>query len=55
MYKAPRSGLALKNSIDVGAGVVDYDYRGNIGVVLFNHSDLEFKGNFKKTYIIFIH
>jgi dUTP pyrophosphatase len=35
---APRSGLALKNFIDVGAGVVDYDYRGNVGVVLFNHS-----------------
>jgi dUTP pyrophosphatase len=25
---APRSGLALKNFIDVGAGVVDSDYRG---------------------------
>jgi len=24
---APRSGLALKNFIDVGAGVVDADYR----------------------------
>jgi dUTP pyrophosphatase len=36
---APRSGLALKNFIDVGAGVVDYDYRGNVGVVLFNHQD----------------
>jgi len=36
---APRSGLAVKNFIDVGAGVVDYDYRGNVGVVLFNHSD----------------
>lgn len=24
---APRSGLAAKNFIDVGAGVVDYDYR----------------------------
>jgi dUTP pyrophosphatase len=36
---APRSGLALKNFIDVGAGVVDYDYRGNVGVVLFNHSE----------------
>jgi dUTP pyrophosphatase len=33
---APRSGLAVKNFIDVGAGVVDYDYRGNVGVVLFN-------------------
>lgn len=24
------------------AGVVDEDYRGNIGVVLFNHSEVEF-------------
>jgi dUTP pyrophosphatase len=39
---APRSGLAVKNFIDVGAGVVDYDYRGNVGVVLFNHSDCVF-------------
>jgi len=39
---APRSGLAWKNSIDVGAGVVDYDYRGNVGVILFNHSDENF-------------
>ncbi|XP_032831833.2 deoxyuridine 5'-triphosphate nucleotidohydrolase, mitochondrial isoform X2 [Petromyzon marinus] len=33
---APRSGLAAKHGIDVGAGVVDEDYRGNVGVVLFN-------------------
>ncbi|CAG9793442.1 unnamed protein product [Diatraea saccharalis] len=39
---APRSGLAVKNFIDVGAGVIDEDYRGNVGVVLFNHSDQEF-------------
>lgn len=39
---APRSGLAVKHFIDVGAGVVDFDYRGNIGVVLFNHSDIDF-------------
>lgn len=25
---APRSGLAAKNFIDVGAGVIDEDYRG---------------------------
>ncbi|NWT21236.1 DUT protein, partial [Vireo altiloquus] len=33
---APRSGLAAKHFIDVGAGVIDEDYRGNVGVVLFN-------------------
>jgi dUTP pyrophosphatase len=40
---APRSGLTIKNFIDVGAGVVDEDYRGNVGVVLFNHSDVDFQ------------
>ena len=35
---APRSRLAIKNFIDVGAGVVDSDYWGEIKVVLFNHS-----------------
>ncbi|GAB1599543.1 deoxyuridine 5'-triphosphate nucleotidohydrolase, mitochondrial-like [Argonauta hians] len=40
---APRSGLALKNFIDVGAGVIDQDYRGNVGVLLFNFSDGEFE------------
>ena len=34
---APRSGLAIKNFIDVGAGIVDSDYQGKIKVVLFNH------------------
>ncbi|KAK3149761.1 hypothetical protein QOZ80_3AG0222340 [Eleusine coracana subsp. coracana] len=38
---APRSGLALKHSIDVGAGVIDADYRGPVGVILFNHSDVD--------------
>lgn len=33
---APRSGLAHKHFIDVGAGVIDRDYRGNVGVILFN-------------------
>ena len=40
---APRSGLALKKFIDVGAGVVDSDYRGEVGVVLFNHGDQDFQ------------
>lgn len=56
---APRSGLAFKHGIDVGAGVVDHgkphyvssniilnsplDYRGEVGVMLFNHSDQDFE------------
>jgi dUTP pyrophosphatase len=40
---APRSGLAWKNFIDTGAGVVDYDYRGNVGVILFNHGESDFE------------
>lgn len=41
---APRSGLAYRHSLDVGAGVVDEDYSGEIGVVIFNLSD--------KTYVV---
>lgn len=40
---APRSGLASKHSIDVGAGVIDADYRGPVKVLLFNLSDVDFK------------
>jgi dUTP pyrophosphatase len=40
---APRSGLAVKHFIDVGAGVVDRDYRGNVAVVMFNFSDSEYR------------
>jgi dUTP pyrophosphatase len=40
---APRSGLAVKNGIHVGAGVIDIDYRGEVKVLLFNHSETEFK------------
>ncbi|XP_014404292.1 PREDICTED: deoxyuridine 5'-triphosphate nucleotidohydrolase, mitochondrial isoform X4 [Myotis brandtii] len=41
---APRSGLAAKHFIDVGAGVIDEDYRGNLGVVLFNFGKEKFEG-----------
>ena len=34
---APRSGLAWLHAIDVMGGVVDSDYRGCVGVILFNH------------------
>lgn len=43
---APRSGLAWKHHIDTGAGVIDADYRGNVGVILFNHSTVDFSGKF---------
>jgi dUTP pyrophosphatase len=43
----PRSGLALKNKITVlnTPGTVDSGYRGEIGVILMNHSQEIFKIN----------
>ena len=40
----PRSGLALKNSISVlnTPGTIDSDYRGEIKIILYNHSDNNF-------------
>lgn len=37
------SGLAAKLFIDVGAGVIVEDYRGNIGDVLFNFGKEKFE------------
>jgi dUTP pyrophosphatase len=57
---APRSGLAFKHGIDVGAGIIDSDYTGPIKVILFNHGSNDFiikKGDriaqliFEKIYI----
>lgn len=39
---APRSGLAVRHGIDVGAGVIDSDYRGTIQVLLFNFGKEDF-------------
>ena len=43
----PRSGLALKSGITVlnGPGTIDSDYRGEIKIILINHSDEVFNIN----------
>jgi dUTP pyrophosphatase len=41
---ASRSSMALKN-IDIGAGVIDSNYRGEIKVVLINNSGTSFNVN----------
>uniref|UniRef100_A0A8B9GDD9 Deoxyuridine 5'-triphosphate nucleotidohydrolase n=1 Tax=Amazona collaria TaxID=241587 RepID=A0A8B9GDD9_9PSIT len=51
---APRSGLAAKHFIDVGAGVIDEDYRGNVGVVLFNFGKETFEENLFSFYPFWI-
>lgn len=41
----PRSGLAYKYGITVlnSPGTIDADYRGDVGVILINHSKTEFE------------
>lgn len=39
---APRSGLAWNSFIDVGAGVIDFDYCGNVCVLLYNHGNEDY-------------
>ena len=39
---APQSRLALKG-IDIGVGIIDSDYRGEVKILLINHSDIQFE------------
>lgn len=39
---ASRSGLSVRHGIEVGAGTIDADYTGEVGVVLHNFSDCDF-------------
>ena len=41
----PRSGLAANNDITVlnTPGTIDSDYRGEIKVIIYNHSNIDFK------------
>jgi len=39
---APRSGLASKKWIDIGAGVIDADYRGIVYVLVINDGPEDF-------------
>ena len=45
MQICERSGLAFKNNVRIGAGVIDRGFKGNIGVVLFNHGSEDFEVN----------
>lgn len=40
---ASRSGLSSKHQIEVGAGVIDRDYTGNVTILLYNHGDEPFQ------------
>ena len=40
---APRSGLSFRHGIDVLAGVIDADYSGQIVVILYNTSGVDYE------------
>lgn len=42
MRIAPRSGLSVKNCIDIGAGICDFDYTGEIKICFINNNNQDF-------------
>lgn len=52
-----RSGMSVKHNIEVGAGVIDSNYRGDVGVHLYNHgsSDYSIKAGERIAQLCFIH
>ena len=51
-----RSGLTTKHHLDVGAGIIDPDYTGNIQVAFFNHgyNDYQIKKGDRIAQLIFL-
>ncbi len=39
----PKSGIATKNHVSVHNGVIDNDYRGEVVILLYNHSDKDYE------------
>lgn len=42
--------LYILHTVYFVAGVIDQDYRGNVGVVLFNHADQDFEGELQNAF-----
>jgi dUTP pyrophosphatase len=42
MRIAPRSGLAVKHSIDIGAGLCDFDFTGEYKICFINNGDEDY-------------